>query len=105
VTLIRFRGTFELFWDLTEVSAQSWYKVRTFILLTRLSKSDYWSTTCVAAQQKQKQNYRQSKTKSQAVTVLIWREKLVLLPVLSNLTIPVPASYSFFVLHGARSVE
>jgi len=27
VTLISFRGNFKSFWDLTEVSAQSWYKV------------------------------------------------------------------------------
>ena len=29
VTWISFRGTFQSFLDLTEVSAQSWYKVRT----------------------------------------------------------------------------
>ena len=28
-----FRGTFKSFWDLTEVSAQSWYKVRTYTLV------------------------------------------------------------------------
>ena len=39
VTLISFRGKFELFCDLTEVSAQSWYKVHTSHLLSRLSKT------------------------------------------------------------------
>ena len=29
VTWISFRGTFQSFLDLTDVSAQSWYKVRT----------------------------------------------------------------------------
>jgi len=29
VTLISFRGTFKSFWDLSEVSEQSWYKVLT----------------------------------------------------------------------------
>ena len=33
VTLISFRGTFKSFWDLTEVSAQSWYTVRTYHLV------------------------------------------------------------------------
>jgi len=33
VKSINFRGTFESFWDLTEVSAQSWYKVRTYHLV------------------------------------------------------------------------
>jgi len=33
VTWISFRGTFQSFWDLTEVSAQSWYKVRNCDLL------------------------------------------------------------------------
>jgi len=33
VRLIKFRGTFQSFWDLTEVSAQSWYKVRTYHLV------------------------------------------------------------------------
>jgi len=33
VTWISFRGTFQSFWDLTEVSAQSWYKVRTYDLV------------------------------------------------------------------------
>jgi len=30
VTRISFRGTLQSFCDLTEVSAQSWYKVRTY---------------------------------------------------------------------------
>ena len=33
VTWISFRGTFQSFWDLSEVSAQSWYKVRTYDLV------------------------------------------------------------------------
>jgi len=33
VTWIIFRGTFKSFWDLTEVSAQSWYKMRTYHLV------------------------------------------------------------------------
>ena len=33
VTSINFRGTFESFWDLTEVSEQSWYKVLTYELV------------------------------------------------------------------------
>jgi len=33
VTLMSFRGTFKSFWDLTEVSAQSWYKVCTYHLV------------------------------------------------------------------------
>jgi hypothetical protein len=33
MTLISFRGTFKSFWDLAEVSAQSWYKVRTYHLV------------------------------------------------------------------------
>ena len=33
VMWINFRWTFQSFWDLTEVSAQSWYKVRTYDLI------------------------------------------------------------------------
>ena len=33
MTSISFRGTFKSFWDLTEVSAQSWYKVCTYHLV------------------------------------------------------------------------
>ena len=33
VTKINFRGTFKSFWNLTEVSAQSWYKVHTYNLV------------------------------------------------------------------------
>jgi len=33
VTLKSFRGTFKSFWDLTEKSALSWYKVRTYHLV------------------------------------------------------------------------
>ena len=33
VTSISFRGTLESFWDLTEVRAQSWYKVRSYELV------------------------------------------------------------------------
>ena len=33
VTWMSFCGTFQSFWDLTEVSAQSWYKVRTYDLV------------------------------------------------------------------------
>jgi len=33
VTSISFREPFESFWDLIEVSAQSWYNVRTYYLV------------------------------------------------------------------------
>ena len=49
VTWISFRGTLKSFWDLTDVSAQSWYKVRTCDLVNSTFKISliFWCVHCL----------------------------------------------------------
>ena len=53
VTSTSFRGTFKSFWDLTEASEQSWYKVLTYELVHRLSKSNLFTGLFVPPKMKE----------------------------------------------------
>jgi len=42
VTWIKLRGTFQSFWDLTEIGVQSWYKVCTYYLVNPTFNISLW---------------------------------------------------------------